>query len=176
MNPSTLVATLLAVGLLSSCSSPRSTPESATRKSAPDFALPRRHGGLTRLSDYRGKLLVLDFWATWCGPCRVEIPWFNELVLKYKDSGLAVLGVSMDEKGWQAIDPFVSELKIAYPIVLGNDSINRQYGVGPPPTTFVIDREGKIAAAFAGLVNRKVFEDEIQRLLQPPAPGAGTSK
>ena len=176
MHPSTLFAVLAIVSLLSGCSTRPATSRSPARKSAPDFALTDRHGGLTRLSDYRGRLLILDFWATWCGPCRIEIPWFNDLALRYKNSGLAVLGVSMDEKGWQAVDPFVKELKVTYPIVLGNDRIARRYGVGPPPTTFVIDRDGKIAAAFAGLVNRKVLEDEVQRLLQLPEPPAGPSK
>jgi cytochrome c biogenesis protein CcmG/thiol:disulfide interchange protein DsbE len=176
MHPSTLVACLLVVGFLSGCSSPRSAPAAATRKNAPEFALPGRHGDLVHLVDYRGQVLILDFWATWCGPCRIEIPWFNELAEKYNASGLAVLGVSLDEKGWQAVDPFARELKVAYPIVLGNDRIARQYGVGPPPTTFVIDREGKIAAGFAGLVNRKAFEHEIQRLLQLPDQDARTSK
>jgi peroxiredoxin len=168
MSPYTLVAIMLMAGLLSSCSSPPSVLQSAVRKKAPDFTLTDRRGDPARLSDYMGKVLVLDFWATWCGPCRVEIPWFNQLALQYKKSGLAVLGVSMDEKGWRAVDPFVTEFHISYPIVLGGEAVIRQYGVGPPPTTFIIDRTGKIAAVFAGLVNRKAFEDEVRRLLEAP--------
>lgn len=172
MYPYTLVAILLVTGILSGCSSPPSAPQSAVRKKAPDFTLTDRRGDPARLSDYMGKVLILDFWATWCGPCRVEIPWFNQLAHEYKERGLAVLGVSMDEKGWQAIDPFVTNLKIGYRIVLGSEGVIRQYGVGPPPTTFIIDRTGKIAAVFAGLVNRKAFEDEIRRLLEAPvSPG-----
>lgn len=74
----------------------------------------------------------------------------------------------MDEKGWQAVDPFVTELKISYRIVLGREAVIRQYGVGPPPTTFVIDRTGKIATVFVGLVDRKAFEDEVRKLLEAP--------
>ena len=168
-----LVAWLVVAALLSGCSSPRSSPKATARRNAPEFVLADRHGKVAHLSDYRGKVLILDFWATWCGPCRVEIPWFNNLSRTYRDGSLEVLGISMDEKGWQAVDPFVEELKIAYPIVLGNERIAREYGVGPPPTTFIIDREGRIAAAFAGLVNRRAFEDDVRQILQSDARPAG---
>ena len=81
------------------------------RKHAPEFALKDAHGKLVHLSDYRGKVVLLDFWATWCGPCGIEIPWFEEFERKYKDRGFEVLGVSMDDDGWKAINPFVTDKK-----------------------------------------------------------------
>ncbi len=143
------------------------------RHDAPDFALKDADGKTVHLSDYRGKVVLLDFWATWCGPCRIEVPWFTELQRQNKDKGFEVLGVAMDDEGWQAVKPFVAELKINYRVVIGNDDTARSYGgVDALPTTFLIDREGKIAAIHIGLANRRDFEDGVQQLLQPPA-GAG---
>jgi peroxiredoxin len=137
------------------------------RKAAPDFALKDASGKVVHLSDYKGKVVLLDFWATWCGPCNVEIPWFTEFQRKYKDRGFAVLGVSMDDEGWKAVSPFVTEKKINYRIVLGDDKTSDQYGgVEALPTTFVIDREGRIASVHVGLSGRKDFEDAIEKLLE----------
>jgi cytochrome c biogenesis protein CcmG/thiol:disulfide interchange protein DsbE len=143
------------------------------RKHAPEFALKDAHGKLVHLSDYRGKVVLLDFWATWCGPCGIEIPWFEEFERKYKDRGFEVLGVSMDDDGWKAINPFVTDKKINYRIVLGDDVTGEQYGgVEALPTTFVIDRDGRIASVHVGLTSRKDFEDAIEKLLEA-APNAG---
>jgi len=147
MRPPTPVNLFLICGLLSGCTSTRTPAKSAARTDAPEFSLEDRHGDLKRLSDYRGKVLVLDFWATWCLPCRVQIPWFNELVLRYQDQGLAVLGVSMDEKGWQAVDPFARELQINYPVVLADERVVRRYGAGPPPTAFLTENSADLLGA-----------------------------
>ena len=110
------------------------------------------NGKMVHLSDYKGKVVLLDFWATWCGPCRLEIPWLKEFQSKFKDQGFEVLGVSMDDDGWAAVKPFVSELGINYRIVIGDDATAQIYGgVDALPTTFVIDREGRIAKVHVGL-------------------------
>ena len=143
------------------------------RREAPDFTLKDADGKTVHLSDYKGKVVLLDFWATWCGPCRIEIPWFMEIERQNKDKGFEVLGVAMDDEGWEAVKPFLTEMKMNYRVVVGNDDIARKYGgVDALPTTFLIDREGKIAAIHIGLADRRDFEDGVQELLQPPA-GAG---
>ena len=142
------------------------------RKKAPDFELKDASGRIVHLSDFKGKVVLLDFWATWCGPCKIEIPWFTEFERKYKDRGFEVLGVSMDDDGWKAINPFVAEEKINYRIVLGNDQTGDQYGgVEALPTTFVIDREGKIASVHVGLTGKNEFAAAIEKLLDTPGPG-----
>ena len=102
----------------------------ASRKTAPGFSLTDANGKQIQLSDYRGKVVLLDFWATWCGGCKLEIPWYMEFDQKYKQQGLAVIGVSMDEDGWTAVKPFLARktdpetggnMAMKYPVVIGND-------------------------------------------------------
>lgn len=136
------------------------------RKNAPDFELKDANGKVVHLSDYKGKVVLLDFWATWCGPCGIEIPWFTDFQRKYKDRGFTVLGVSMDDGGWKDVKPFVAQNKINYQVVLGDDKTSDMYGdVEALPTTFVIDRRGRIASIHVGLVDKKEFDDAIQKLL-----------
>jgi peroxiredoxin len=156
---------LLAAGLiLSRSSAPHK--EQKERKTAPDFTLKDADGKIVRLSDYRGKVVLLDFWATWCGPCKIEIPWFKEFQRKYKDQGFEVIGVSMDEDGWQAVKPFASDMAINYRLVIGDDSTAQAYGgVDALPTTFVIDRKGKIAAVHVGVASKGDIQNGIEELL-----------
>jgi peroxiredoxin len=148
--------------------------DNSHRAHAPDFALKDAQGRLVHLADYQGKVVLLDFWATWCGPCKIEIPWFMEFQRKYKDRGFEVLGVSMDDDGWKAITPFVNQKKINYRIVLGDDKTGDQYGgLEALPTTFVIDRNGRIASVHVGLAGKKDFADAIEKLLEDPALPAG---
>jgi cytochrome c biogenesis protein CcmG/thiol:disulfide interchange protein DsbE len=140
--------------------------DTATRKVAPEFTLKDANGKVVHLADYKGKVVLLDFWATWCGPCNVEIPWFTEFERKYKVRGFEVLGVSMDEDGWKAIQPFATAKGINYRIVLGDDKTGDLYGgIEALPTAFIIDREGRIASVHLGLVARKEFQDAIEQLL-----------
>ena len=140
---------------------------SENRTQAADFTLKDENGATVKLSDYKGKVVLLNFWATWCGPCGVEIPWFVEFEQKYKSQGFAVLGVSMDEDGWKAIKPFVEERKINYRILLGDDSMAQLYGgLDSLPTSFIIDRDGKVAfPPHIGLISKNEYANEIQCLL-----------
>ena len=141
------------------------------RHAAPDFTLKDADGKTVHLADYKGKVVLLDFWATWCGPCKIEIPWFIDLQRRNKDKGLEVLGVAMDDNGWEDVKPFLADMKVNYRVVVGDDATSNAYGgVESLPTTFLIDREGKIAAVHVGLdAGRKDFEDGIEELLRETA-------
>ncbi len=171
------------VCLLAGCGNRETSVAAATLKPgkerhvAPDFALKDVNGKVVHLADYRGKVVLLDFWATWCGPCRIEIPWFMDLERKNKDRGFAVLGVSMDDEGWEVVKPFLAELGVNYRVVMGSDSTAEAYGgVDSLPTTFLIDRDGKIAAVHIGLASRRDFEDGVEQLLQADAPAANGNR
>lgn len=152
----------------------RKIKQQEDRKLAPDFALRDVNGATVRLSDYRGKVVLLNFWATWCGPCKIEIPWFIEFEQKHKDRGFAVLGISMDDGGWEVVRPFLARMNVNYRTLMGDETVAELYGgVASLPTSFLIDREGRIASAHVGLVSKSVYEDEIEQLLAaPPARGA----
>ena len=168
-------AVMLAAFIMHGCSTgsvrAASVKPDKDRKPAPEFSLKDADGKTVHLADYKGKVVLLDFFATWCGPCKIEIPWFMEMERKNKDRGFAVLGISMDDEGWEIVKPFLSDLGVNYRVVIGNDATAGMYGgVDALPTTFLIDREGRIAAAHVGLTSRKDFEDGVEQLLQ----GTGT--
>lgn len=148
----------------------------ASRNLAPGFTLKDSNGQNVSLSDYKGKVVLLNFWATWCGPCKVEIPWFVDFEQRYKDRGFAALGVAMDDEGWEVVKPYIAENKVNYRILGGNDSVVQLYGgVDSLPTTFIIDAEGKIASTHIGLVSKSVYENEIEQLLSGRSAAAGRS-
>ncbi len=135
--------------------------------SAKDFSVTSVDGGSEyALGDFEGKVLILDFWATWCGPCKREIPHFNDLYAQYKDQGLEILGVSLDEGGPSAVNRFVKQTPITYNNAMASREIVEQYGpIQAIPTTFVIDRKGNVQRRFVGYQSLSVFEEVIQSLL-----------
>jgi len=143
-------------------------------KAAPEFSLKDASGQTVHLSDYRGKVVLLDFWATWCGPCKIEIPWFMEFESQFKDQGFAVLGVSMDEDGWSVIKPYVKDRKMNYRVLLGDDKVSASYGgLDALPTTLLIDRDGDIASVHQGItMGKEEFKNAIVQLLGSPSVSA----
>ena len=132
---------------------------------APDFTLPQLDDKPLQLSSYRGKVILLDFWATWCHGCQLEIPWFAEFSHKYAGKGLTVVGVSLDSDGWKVVAPFIKTAKVPYQIILGNDAMAAQYGIQNMPDTFLIDREGRVAAVYNGLVDKRNVDDNLRAML-----------
>ena len=138
----------------------------AQRAEAPGFVLPAMEGGNATLADYAGRVLLLNFWATWCRPCRTEMPWFVQFQETFAERGFAVLGVSVDD-GWDVVRAFLDQGDIDYGIALANTA-ERLAPFGPItvlPTTWLIDRQGRLAARHVGLVDRTVLESNIQQLL-----------
>ena len=136
------------------------------RKPGPEFALSNESGKTVTLKDYRGKVLLLDFWATWCHGCKEEIPWFSEMEKTYAGKGFEAVGVSLDGDGWKVLTPFLAQAKIPYEIVLGDDATAQRYGIETMPDTFLIDTKGRVAAAYrGGVVDRANIEANIKTLL-----------
>ena len=133
---------------------------------APDWELTGLDGKTVKFSDFRGKVVILDFWATWCMPCRIEIPHFVELQKQYGDKGLAIVGVSLDEQGPKVVKKFMKQFQMTYLVVIGNEKIVAAYGgIEGIPTTFVIDRDGRIVRGYVGYAEEEVLEQEIKSLL-----------
>jgi peroxiredoxin len=159
---------LVSLCLLSTSCTHKASPASIG-KLAPDFSLTDSSGTSIRLSAYKGKVVLLDFWATWCGGCKMEIPWYVEFQNKYRDAGLSAIGVSMDADGWKSVKPFLVEHKLNYPVVIGNEDLGEQFGLINMPLTLLIDRNGNIAESHAGVVDKDNFEARIRSLLQESA-------
>jgi len=148
-------------------------PPSA-RKAAPDFTLLDASGKPVQLTSFKGKPLLLDLWATKCGGCVKEIPSFIEIHHAFANRGLAVVGISMDilyedlkgpAEAWRLVNPFVAAHKIDYPILMGDGGITKRYSVTELPVTYLIDRHGRIAAEYVGIVDRANIETNIKALL-----------
>jgi thiol-disulfide isomerase/thioredoxin len=142
---------------------------------APDATFKDLDGKDVTLSSLKGKVVVLNFWATWCEPCQVEIPWMIEMQQKNAEKGFTILGAAMDDEGKSVVEPYVQKtefdvdgqkMKMNYPILLGNDDLASKFGglIGLP-TTVVITRDGKIAKRFIGLANRDQLEKQVHALL-----------
>jgi len=141
----------------------------------PDVTFKNLQGQDVSLSSLKGKVVIVNFWATWCEPCRVEIPWMIGFQQKYADKGLTILGVAMDDEGKSVVAPYVQStqfnvdghaMTMNYPIVLGNDDIAAKFGgLLGFPTTIVISRDGKVQKRFIGLADEAELDKQIKALL-----------
>jgi thiol-disulfide isomerase/thioredoxin len=139
---------------------------SAVGKPAPDFELETLDGRKVKLSDYRGKAVLLNFWATWCQPCKIEMPWLIEFEKDYKAEGFEVVGVAMEDTDKAEIEKFLKEMNVNYVVLLGKESVGEEYGgVLGLPTTFYIGRDGTIVEQHAGLISKSDIEAHIKKAL-----------
>jgi thiol-disulfide isomerase/thioredoxin len=139
----------------------------AATTAAPEWQLNDPDGKAVKLSDFKGKVVILDFWATWCPPCRAEIPGFISLQKQYAAQGLTVVGVSLDTDGASVVKSFMKRVGMNYPVVIGDEKIASNYGgITAIPTTFVLDRNGNIVTSHQGYASQVVFESEIRPLLE----------
>ena len=137
---------------------------------APDFTLEQLNGGNLKLSDLRGKAVLLNFWATWCGPCKIETPWLVEMQNQYGNQGLQVIGVAMDDSGKDEISKFTKDMGVNYPVLLGKEAVGDAYGGVPAlPESFFIGRDGKIVDRIIGLKGKAEIEDAIKKALKTEA-------
>jgi thiol-disulfide isomerase/thioredoxin len=144
---------------------------------APDFSLEVLGGATMRLSDLRGKAVLLNFWATWCGPCKIEMPWFVDFQKQYGSQGLQIVGVAMDDSSKDDIAKFAKDMGVNYPILIGKEAVGEQYGgVNALPETFLIGRDGKIVDKIIGLEGKAEIEDAIKKALNTrPATSQASS-
>ncbi|OIO33718.1 MAG: hypothetical protein AUJ70_02655 [Candidatus Omnitrophica bacterium CG1_02_40_15] len=135
-------------------------------KPAPEFSLKDVSGIEKKLSDFKGKVVIIDFWATWCPPCKEEIPHFIDLYNQYKEQGLEVIGIALDMRGEKVVPGFALKNKINYTILLGNEEVSDLYGgIRAIPTTFIVDKDGNIRKKYIGYNDKEVFEKDIKELL-----------
>jgi cytochrome c biogenesis protein CcmG/thiol:disulfide interchange protein DsbE len=135
------------------------------RKPAPSLELRDASGKAVKLSDYRGQVVLLNFWATWCGGCKVEMPWFQEFETALGPREFAVLGISMDDGGWGDVKPYIEKARVTYRMALADKATAKDYAVTSMPATFIIDRKGRVAATYIGLVDRSDIERNIKAAL-----------
>jgi peroxiredoxin len=136
-------------------------------QAAPDFTLKDVNGKNVKLSDFKGKIVILNFWATWCGPCRKEIPDFIQLQKEYGKEGLQFIGIALDQEGMERVRPFAEKYNISYPILIGNNDIADKYGgMNAIPVTFLIDRKGMIRNHYIGMRQKADLESMALALLK----------
>ncbi|MGA9508773.1 MAG: TlpA disulfide reductase family protein [Candidatus Sulfotelmatobacter sp.] len=172
-NPLTLVVVAFAVALMlyfgfhaARRNGPSFAPRLALASPAPDFTLQSLDGKTMRLSDFRGKAVLLNFWATWCGPCKIEMPWFVELQNQYAAQGFQIVGVAMDDASKEDISKFAKDMGVNYPILIGKESVGDEYGGVPAlPESFLIGRDGKIVDKILGLRGKAEIEDAIKKAI-----------
>ena len=132
---------------------------------APNFALKTSAGKTIELEKLKGKVVVVNFWATWCGPCRKEIPGFQEVYKQYQGKGLEIVGISLDRNGWDVVKPYVEQKQIGYPVVIGDGDLADAYGgIDAIPTTFIVDKKGNIVQQHVGYMSQQELENQIKNL------------
>lgn len=143
----------------------QSTKNPSDFKDAPNFSLETRNGDTFTLQEHEGKVVVLNIWATWCGPCRKEIPDFIELHGQMKDEGVIFAGVSVDENGWADVRPYAEKMEINYPIMVADGTFSRKYGpFRAIPTTFIINKLGKVEYVGAGMLTKEKLQPILKKL------------
>lgn len=133
---------------------------------APAFQLAGLSGGLSSLSDFSGRVVLLDFWATWCEDCRKEMPMLQSLHRRLEGRGFTVVAVSLDEDGRKVVAPFVSRHGLTYPVLLADDKVKAAYRIYGLPTAYLLDREGTVIARYIGVIESAALENDILKLLE----------
>lgn len=137
----------------------------AQRRPATSFILTDSDGHTFSLAQTRGNVVILNFWATWCGGCKFELPYFATYDHDYRSKGLVILGISMDDGGFNVVKPFWAAKSMPYPTVIGSEALGQRLGLSGMPFTLLLDRQGRIAIAHAGVLDRADFDRHIQQLL-----------
>jgi len=157
-----VMISIISLALFAGCTSKE---KEAASSAAPDFTLQDMAGKKVRLADLKGRVVLIEFWATWCPPCRAEIPAIERLHTQYGDKGLTVLAVAMDEGGWDGVKAFATERKITYTVLRGTEDVSAKYMVRLIPATFLVDKQGVIRKQFMGGGGSEAVEQEIKALL-----------
>lgn len=161
-----VISAMLVFGLRMSKRTDNGSAGNLQGKLAPDFELQSLDGNSVHLSDFRGKAVLLNFWATWCEPCKIEMPWFVDLQKQYGPEGLQVVGIAMDDASPQDISKFAKDLGVNYPILIGKEAVGTAYGgVQFLPSTFYIGRDGKVIDKIFGLKSKSEIENDIKKAL-----------
>ena len=164
---STLFFTLLLSLPFQQASAQQSSKNPSDFKDAPNFSLETMDGDTFTLAEQKGKVIVLNIWATWCGPCREEIPDFMEIYKEMKDKGVIIAGVSVDKKGWSAVRPYAKKMEINYPIMVDDGTVSRKYGpIRAVPTTFIINKLGKVEYVAPGRLTKERLQPILQKIAQ----------
>lgn len=164
----TVLPLVCAATLLVSCASKQESGGTSKAGSggAPNFSLQTAGGSSVELSKLQGKVVVLNFWATWCGPCRAEMPGMMKVYDRLKGQGLEIVGVSLDRNGWDDVRPYLQKTPVNYPIVIGDGDLAKAYRLPDAiPYSVFIDRKGNIASTHTGFLSEAQFEAEVKKLL-----------
>ena len=156
-----LAAVVVATAIMAGCTDRGGKSDAR----AADFSLQDLGGKNVKLSDYKGKVVLLDFWATWCPPCRASIPGLEKIHKAYKDRGLVILAVSLDEGGWDEVKSFIADSGITYTVLKGTDDVSEQYQVRSIPMILILDKEGRITKRYLGFGNEEDLEKDIKAVL-----------
>jgi len=160
-----LVTLIFFQGVYVSCG--ESNPSLSRLPIAPNFILKDLNGNKVTLSDFKGKVIILDFWTTWCPPCREEIPHLIDLYAAYRGRGLEVVGIALEPYNLRGVKDFIQRYRVTYPVLIGDNKVSSDYGgIVSIPTTFVITQDAKIYRAYVGYQEKAVFEKDIQTLLR----------